>query len=684
MWELTVPVSQIYCKQIKETYCPTVPAIANAVVVGGQTEPLPANATVRYECLDGYKHLGSDPELMCTDNGTWTFQFFECLKIDCGRPEPVTNAIITINNGTGFAAKAEYTCHRGHYHASNQWTRTCGPDGHWTREFIECVPYGVEHCGDPPPVMVASVEIYSAQLTGLAIYTCTEGYVNFWTNSYECSETFKSWSSGPDIRCRPVDCGDPPVLDHSQALYNETHFGSQVVYQCHAGYKISPNGNTKTCASNGIWTSEPLVECILLETTTCGAPPNIPNSVRTYQSTVQGSFALYTCDQGFAGQRFNASCGADGRWERGHIRSCSPGHCGAVPSVENSTAARVSGTTYGHVVAYQCLAGYTHTGPSLKTCEANQHWSSDIVECVPKGSLFCGNPPRIDHTSFTYGSRAVGAEAIYSCAAGYIGSTAVSVCDVSGQWADPGITCEPVNCLSPPSMLHAQIVPSRATVGPNRFGLLINFVCEVGYVPTPGYPLSSICQADGSWSSVNGHCQESSTISSIMCTDSPPTVLNAEILSKTGTYVGSVVRYTCRAGYYPFPPRETFFHTCMPNQIWSKEFLQCVPSLCIHDPPPSVINAELVSLEKKDWTDENTVMGVYSCSKGYTTDGKSPKPDSTNTAPPGVPCDLFDGWNTWAAALQGCQPVNCGEIKYPHRVEGLVVSTSLTALWLQN
>ena len=195
MWELTVPVSQIYCKQIKETYCPTVPDIANAMVVGGQTEPLPANAAVRYECLDGYKHLGSDPELMCTDNGTWTFQFFECLKIDCGRPEPVTNAIITINNGTGFAAKAEYTCHRGHYHASNQWTRTCGPDGHWTREFIECVPYGVEHCGDPPPVMDASVEIYSAQLTGLAIYTCTEGYVNFWTNSYECSETFKSWSS---------------------------------------------------------------------------------------------------------------------------------------------------------------------------------------------------------------------------------------------------------------------------------------------------------------------------------------------------------------------------------------------------------------------------------------------------------------------------------------------------------
>ena len=482
--ESSLIIDQLSCEQI---YCFSAPNIDNDKLVDSVADRVTVNTTLRYQCLDGYRRVGSDPALICTDDGTWTSPYFECVKFYCGRPPPVANATVMVRKGT-----AVYACESGHSLASDQWSRTCGSDGLWTNEFIECVPNGVKHCGDPPTVANASVQVHSAQLKAAALYTCDEGHDNFWVNVYECSETFGSWYGSPTILCLPVDCGDPPPVEHSEPHYTETTLGSKVVYHCTSS-RVSPNGNTKTCTSQGTWSEEPPVECILSGTTTCGSPPQVTNRSRTYKGTVPGIFANYTCETGFTGEQFDALCGADGQWKFKDYTGCSPVDCGDVPSIEYSKVARVSGTSYGDVVVLHCLLGYTQTGPSLKTCEANQRWSADIVECVPESSVFCGDPPDRDRTIVMYESRVSGAEAWYRCSSGYEGFAAVSTCDPNGQWSEPEILCEPIRCGPVPILSHSMTVHFDGGSGSNVFGMIANVICMPGYVPMPRYPMATTC-----------------------------------------------------------------------------------------------------------------------------------------------------------------------------------------------
>ena len=351
------PSNELTCVQ---TNCPPAPAIMNALMVGGNNGPFTVNKTGYYKCLDGYKQLGIYPLLTCTDNGTWSFPFFECLKIDCGLPQPINNAIVNTDNGTNVGSKAVFTCERGFYHATGQYTRICGSDGLWSAEFIECVTCGQEHCGDPSPIKDANVEIYSEQGAWTAIYSCNDPYEHSWSNSYDWASPLFFWIAGPVVECMIADCGDPPPVENSIARYNPTTVGRAVFYQCNAGYVAT--GNTiKKCTTEGKWASEPVVECVLPGTITCGSPPHILNSSRIYTSITTGSVANYTCNFGSSGEPFRAICGADGRWKLTEPFGCSLVACGAVPVVTNSASVRLSGKLYGDVVLYQCLEGYIHT-----------------------------------------------------------------------------------------------------------------------------------------------------------------------------------------------------------------------------------------------------------------------------------------------------------------------------------
>ncbi|GFO27600.1 sushi, von Willebrand factor type a, egf and pentraxin domain-containing protein 1 [Plakobranchus ocellatus] len=195
---------------------------------------------------------------------------------------------------------------------------------------------------------------------------------------------------------------------------------------------VSLYGGFYECTSEGKWTTEPLVECVSSTTITCGSPPHIPNSCRTYTSTTKGSIASYNCRVGFNGQPFEAECGADGFWKLQGSYGCTPDSCEKPPTVDNTVTTRISGTTYGNVAAYECLPSYVHTGSSLKTCEANAKWSTNVVECVPRAVTFCGDPPLRDNTVFSYNSRMTGASAYYSFVEGYTGANATSDCHANG------------------------------------------------------------------------------------------------------------------------------------------------------------------------------------------------------------------------------------------------------------
>ena len=640
-----------FCHQIN---CPEPPVIHNTLLVDVVTGFHVVNATVRYECLAGFEHLGSRPELTCTDTGTWSLPFFECLRIDCGPPQPIRHGNFTTDDVTGVGAVAEYACDTDHYLATYERTRTCGPNGLWTSEYIECLPYGQEHCGDPPWIGNASVQVNSAQILQVALYTCAEGYEHAWANSYECSDLFRSWF-GPEVHCQPVNCSDPPYVEYSNVSYQKTIFGSQAVYFCHAD-RLAPNGNTKPCTSEGSWTAEPVVECLLPETITCGSPPHIPHSSRTYTSTVNGSVALYACDYGFTGKQFEASCGADGRWELRDPHDCSPVDCGAVPIIENSVTTRVSDTTYGHVAVYECLQDFTHTGPSLKTCEANQRWSSYIVECAPENSISCGDPPKRDHANVTFESRAAGAIARYSCIAGYKGNDTGSVCQTDGQWSESDILCEPVYCDAPMARAHSIVQPNDQHI---RYGQSVIHFCFQGYVPSTNSPLVSTCLEDGSWSQVDGFCDTPIIDMGVECAGDPPVIPNGRVSSQTGTHVGATMQYSCDAAHFPVLPPEVFSITCLPGGKWSSKPLTCVASQCLTDAKPNVANSVFRGLRDLS-PPSSTVEAIFECDEGYTTDGL---PQTSINYQVIIYCDMLTGWLSGSLDIQGCLPVDCGTIQ---------------------
>ncbi|GFR73476.1 sushi, von Willebrand factor type A, EGF and pentraxin domain-containing protein 1-like [Elysia marginata] len=641
----TLRAELLFCEEIR---CPKPPEIQNAYLIGSVTDSYRWNETVGYKCLSGYKHQGLSAELSCTEDGTWSFPFFECLIIDCGRPQPVKGANFDTDNGTNVGAVVMYSCHPGLYHASLNRSTECSSDGLWTRDFIECLPYNQEHCGDPPPIAHSNVEITSLQWTGVALYSCTEGYEHSWTNSFECSENFKAWVGNGDIQCLPVDCGQPPHIAHADAVYENTTLGSQVIYQCQHG-RQSPNGNTKICTSEGSWSTELEVECLLPQTSTCGSPPEVPNSFRRYSTTTEGSLAYYTCNFGFTGKSFEASCDVNGLWEFRGSYSCLPVSCEAVPTVANSESVHVSGTAYGDVAMYFCIEGYTHSGSSMKKCEANGLWSSNVVECVTESSVICGEPPRIEYTVLMYESRVEGAYATYSCIPGYFGFATSSSCANDGQWSDPEISCSPIICDPPTALNYSIVQPDPKYI---RYGRSIVHICISGYVSSSNSPLISYCLEDGSWSEPVGYCQPAVIDHGLECSNGPPVVDHVIVSQMTGTHVGSMVQYTCEVGYVPTLSPELFFITCLPDRRWSFKPLRCAASLCIVDPPSYVENAELKEVRAVS-TFENEMEAVYICYDGYSTDGLARKLINSQIL-------LYCKESGWPILQEVCFPVDCG------------------------
>ncbi|GFR98083.1 sushi, von Willebrand factor type A, EGF and pentraxin domain-containing protein 1-like [Elysia marginata] len=652
-------IGSLECVEIQ---CSSALTIPNARPVNVSSGSILVNTTVQYECLGGFKHRGLDPEIMCKDDGTWSFPFFECLRTNCGPPPPIRYAAVSVDRDAIVGSKALYTCDNGYELVGNQTTRTCESDGLWSREFIECVPAGQKNCGDPPTLhAMATVDVHSLENTWTAVYTCAEGYQHAWSNTFDCSSPLFYWIAAPVIKCGLADCGDPPPVEHADAFHTHTTVGSLVIYRCHVDY-VHVGDATKKCTSQGSWPTEPVVECVVPGTVSCGSPPDIMNSKRVYASTSVGSVATYTCDEGFTGSQFNAVCGADGEWTLRDPSSCSSVACGTVPSVQNSATSHPSGTTYGDVVVYKCAEGYKHTGTSLKTCEANGLWSPDIVECVPESSTVCGDPPRKDGAIVSYTSRVEGARATYSCD----GNDFHSLCSQDGQWSNPSVTCERINCDLPTAIPNSEIVLTPKNMPSGRS---VVHSCNPGFTSSTKAPLVSTCMKDGTWSPPEGTCEAVSIVVNEICERRLPHVPNGNPVSQNPVgHVGSILKYVCDAGYFPLPSSANFAHTCLSGPRWSSRPLMCYPGLCITTSAPVIANAEyvgLISQESITGGSTSVLLGSYNCSAGYTTDPAQPATVASSTSPAiTVACDSSSGWaDVTEAWTQRCQPVDCGNLE---------------------
>ncbi|GFR85002.1 sushi, von Willebrand factor type A, EGF and pentraxin domain-containing protein 1 [Elysia marginata] len=655
------PTETLTCVEVQ---CPSAPTIPNTRVVTASVGSIAVTDSVRYECLDGYKHRGLDPEIICQDNGTWSFPFFECLKIDCGHPPRIRFAEVSFDSGTTVGSEAAYTCDVGYDFVGNQTTRTCESDGLWSREFIQCIPEEQKNCGDPPKLFaMAKVEVHFFQNTWTAVYTCAEGYQHAWSNTLDCYPPLFYWIAAPVIRCDLADCGDPPPVENADAIDTKTTAGSVVTYQCR-GDHVPSGDNDKTCTPQGSWSTEPVVECIRPGTVVCGPPPQVMNSKRMYTSTTEGSLASYRCDHGFTGPQFETLCGPDGQWTPIEPSACSRVACGTAPTVKNSAASYLSGTEFGDVVVYKCQEGHKLTGTSLKTCQADGLWSPDIVECVQESATVCGDPPRKDGTIVMYDSRAVGAIAVYSSVAHYTGDNLDSRCRPDGQWSKSnGAAYQIVNCDLPAAIPNSEIALTPENM---PFGRSVVHSCNPGFMSTTGAPLVSTCMEDGTWSLPYGVCEAVDEVQNEICDRDLPFVPHGLPVFQDSTHVGATVYYVCDAGYFPLPSAANFAHTCLSDDRWSlRRPLICYPGLCLTTAPPLLDNAEYVGLSSPGTVMGGTddLIGSYSCSTGHTTDKRRPALDGSNTFFT-VACNPSVGWSDVAGSqTQGCAPVDCGQLQ---------------------
>ena len=121
-------------------------------------------------------------------------------------------------------------------------------------------------------------------------------------------------------------------------------------------------------------------------------------------------------------------------------KTCTAVSCPA-PTIENGTVSALEGSTFGHTATYRCNTGYEQAsgGSWTRTCGANMQWSGTQPTCR---LVNCGSPPAASaNGSVSAPQTTYGAQARYTCAAGYAPRESTITCAASGSWSGAAPTC---------------------------------------------------------------------------------------------------------------------------------------------------------------------------------------------------------------------------------------------------
>jgi hypothetical protein len=159
-----------------------------------------------------------------------------------------------------------------------------------------------------------------------------------------------------------------------------------------------------------------------------------PGGMATGQGGVAGSGGIAISTGGVAG-----SVGSGGT---GGAATTAVVDCGLPPDPAHGLV-RLTSTGPGSVATYARTTGYTLSGTSKRTCQADGRWSETAPTC---GVVDCGRPANpangiVSALTTTYQSKAT-----YQCGSMYqLVGTETRTCQADGTWSDSAATC---NCIA--------------------------------------------------------------------------------------------------------------------------------------------------------------------------------------------------------------------------------------------
>ena len=177
-----------------------------------------------------------------------------------------------------------------------------------------------------------------------------------------------------------VTCQDPGAAPFSLRFGTNFSFPHSLTYQCLSGYNLIGSPRLQ-CLENSSW-SAPLPTC---QPVNCPKLLSPPYSQQNTSNHSFGSVVEFRCLSGFSlhGVR-SLSCQANKLWT-GHPPSCIPVHCSQLQAEPHSRIVFQNTSFLGKVLAV-CETGYVRSRGSVsRFCQADQAWSGSALQC--KGNV---------------------------------------------------------------------------------------------------------------------------------------------------------------------------------------------------------------------------------------------------------------------------------------------------------
>ncbi|XP_029916968.1 sushi domain-containing protein 1 isoform X2 [Myripristis murdjan] len=392
--------------------------------------------------------------------------------------------------------------------------------------------------------------------------------------------------------CKVVDCGQPPSVEDTVLLSaTGTRYGSVAMFGCDDGFLWRSGDNTSVCAADGAWRG-PTMVC---EEVDCGSPPALPHShILWNKSSKMGSEVIYQCNSGYhhVGKGNVSVCAPSGRWEEASVL-CREILCGSPPVIESTEQVWNGNSAPGSTVLYSCKEGfYDKGGSNLSVCNESGRWTRPTLSCQ---EILCGDPPILPHTWQVWnGSSIPGSSVTYYCKTGFYdeGVNNISLCAINGFWTKPNISCKEIDCGTPPALPHSVMLWDRRSA----MGSQVVYQCNSGY-HNVGEGNVSVCSASGEWEVASFLCQE------INCGE-PVFIPHTKVLWDGTSHLGSLVYYQCDEGYYSKSTRN--YSVCGEHGRW-EDIDQSCEAKC--GPVPLLANAEVV------WHNRSVV--IHRCVDGF-------------------------------------------------------------------